>query len=135
MSFPDWADVLGIGLPILDEQHKQLFAVADDLLNAIARGEGEAALKDTFERLKAYTRYHFKEEEAYMTRIGYPGESEHTAEHVLLLIRVNTLWRLIESGQIVSPRGISLFVNDWIVEHIMHKDAMIGEYARALRQP
>lgn len=134
MSFPDWADVLDIGLPILDVQHKQLFAIADDLQNSIARGEGEAALKDTFERLKAYTRYHFTEEEAYMARIGYPGQSEHTAEHVLLLIRVNTLWRLIESGQIVSPGGISLFINDWIVEHIMHKDAMIGEYAKALRQ-
>lgn len=130
----DWSDVLDIGLPLLDEQHKQLFAIASDLQDSIVRGEGAPALKDTFERLKAYTRYHFTEEEAYMTRIGYPGQSEHKAEHVLLLIRVNTLWRLIESGEIVSPKGIALFINDWIVEHIMHKDAMIGEYARALRQ-
>lgn len=131
MSYPDWAIVLDIGEPVIDKQHKQLFAIANDLMAAIGRGEGEAALKDVFERLKAYTRYHFTEEEAFMERIGYPDRDAHVAEHVLLLIRVNTLWRLIENDQIITPDGVSLFINDWIVEHIMHKDALIGEYARA----
>jgi hemerythrin-like metal-binding protein len=112
MPTPDWSDVLNIGLPILDEQHKQLF-------------------KDIFDRLKAYTKYHFKEEEAYMKRIGYPKTEEHSAEHVLLLMRVNTLWRLIENGEIISPKGVSLFVSDWIVEHIMDKDGQIGQFAKA----
>ncbi|MFH1913313.1 MAG: hemerythrin family protein [Pseudomonadota bacterium] len=131
MSYPDWAIVLDIGDPVIDEQHKHLFAIANDLMAATGRGEGEDMLKNIFERLKAYTRYHFEEEEAFMERIGYPDRDAHVAEHVLLLIRVNTLWRLIEHGEIITPNGISLFVNDWIVEHIMHKDALIGEYARA----
>ncbi len=131
MPTPDWSDVLNIGLPILDEQHKQLFAIADDLLSAIARGEGEAVLKDIFDRLKSYTKYHFKEEEEYMRRIGYPKAEEHAAEHVLLMMRVNTLWRLIENGEIISPKGVSLFVSDWIVEHIMDKDGQIGQFAKA----
>jgi hemerythrin-like metal-binding protein len=133
MSYPDWADVLDIGDPLLDEQHKQLFAIADDLMNAIARGEGEAALKSVFERLLAYTQYHFKEEEMHMERIGYPDRDVHTAEHVLLMMRVRTLWRLIQNGEIITPQGVSVFINDWIVEHIMHKDELIGEYARARR--
>jgi hemerythrin len=133
MSYPDWADVLDIGDPLLDEQHKQLFAIADDLMKAIARGEGEAVLKSVFERLLAYTQYHFKEEESHMERIGYPDRDAHTAEHVLLMMRVRTLWRLIQNGEIITPQGVSVFVNDWIVDHIMHKDGLIGEYARARR--
>jgi len=133
MHFPDWTTVLDIGDPVIDEQHTHLFAIADDLMVSIGRNEGNAILKNIFERLKAYTRYHFKEEEAYMERIGYPDLDAHVAEHVLLMMRVNTLWRLIENGEIITPQGVSLFVNDWIAEHIMHKDALIGEYAKARR--
>jgi hemerythrin len=131
MSKLDWSDVLDIGLPLLDEQHKQLFAIADDLLTAIARGEGDAALKDIFDRLKAYTQYHFKEEEAYMVSIGYPDYEAHKAEHVLLMMRVNTLWRLIENGELITPKGVALFISDWIVDHIMHKDELIGRFAKS----
>lgn len=127
-----WTEVLNIGLPELDEQHKRLFAISDDLLNAIGNGHGEDALRETFDRLKEYTEEHFKAEEAYMNEIKYPDRERHADEHILLLTRVNTLWRLIQSGEIISPKGISLFISDWIVDHIMEKDAAIGKYANSL---
>lgn len=126
-----WTNELAIGLPSLDEQHMQLFAISNDLLSAITQGEGEAALKEIFDRLKAYTEYHFKEEEAYMEEIGYPDLSAHAAEHALLLVRVNTLWRLLQGGEAISPKGVSLFISDWIVGHIMEKDALIGKHAKS----
>ena len=126
-----WTNELTIGLPSLDEQHMQLFAISNDLLNAITRGEGEAVLKEIFDRLKAYTEYHFKEEEAYMEKIGYPELDAHAAEHALLLVRVNTLWRLLQGGESISPKGVSLFISDWIVGHIMERDAQIGKYAKS----
>lgn len=130
MTYLDWTDALDLGLPLLDEQHKQLFAISNDLLDAIARGEGQDILKDIFDRLKEYTQYHFKEEEAYMKKIGYNDFDAHAAEHALLLVRVNTLWRMIKSGEHISPQGASLFLSDWITEHILHRDALIGRFAK-----
>ena len=131
MTQLDWTDDLATGLPLVDEQHMQLFTISNDLLSAISQGEGEALLKEIFDRLKAYTEYHFKAEEAYMKKIGYPEFTPHAAEHALLLVRVNTLWRLLQDGEAISPKGVSLFLGDWIVGHIMKEDAQIGEYARS----
>lgn len=128
----DWKDVLDIGFPRLDEQHKELFAISSELMDAIAEGKGEEELKATFDRLKAYTELHFREEEAYMKEIGFPDLEEHAAEHSLLLVRVNTLWRLIQSGEPISPKGVSLFISEWIAGHIMEKDARIGRFAKSL---
>ncbi|CCH48554.1 bacteriohemerythrin [Pseudodesulfovibrio piezophilus] len=127
----DWTAALNIGLDVLDEQHKQLLTIGNDLLDAIRRGEGETILKETFNRLKAYTVYHFKEEEAYMKEIGFPDLDSHAADHALLLVRVNTLWRMLESGENISPKGVSLFLSDWINEHILHRDAEIGRFANS----
>lgn len=126
-----WTDDLSVGLASVDDQHKQLFAIANDLLEAVESGKGEAVLKETFDHLKAYAEFHFKEEEAFMKEVGYPGISAHTAEHALLLMRVNTLWRLIQKGENISPKGVSLFVTEWITDHIMDKDNMIGEFVRS----
>lgn len=131
MTQLEWTDVLAIGLPAIDKQHTRLFAISNDLLNAIAQDEGKSALKKIFDQLKDYTQYHFKAEEAYMEKIGYPELSSHAAEHALLLVRVNTLWRLLQNGELISPDGVSLFINDWIVEHIMEKDVRIGKYAKS----
>jgi len=127
----EWTDALTVGLPAIDDQHKQLFAICADLLESIDRGEGEAVLKDIFDRMKAYTEYHFKAEEAYMKSLDYPDLEAHASEHVLLLVRVNTLWRLLQSGENLSPQGVSLFLRDWIFEHVMHRDGQIGEFARS----
>lgn len=131
MGYDDRAKVLNIGLPILDEQHKRLFAIFDDLLAAIVEGQGEEILKDIFDRLKAYTEEHFRDEEAYMKEIGFPDLEAHADEHILLLTRVNTMWRLIKGGETISPKSVSLFVSEWISDHILQKDVAIGEYARS----
>lgn len=132
MGTLDWTEALAIGLPALDDQHKQLFTIFDDLIKAIERSEGEDALKEIFTRLKEYTKYHFTDEENYMKGIGYPDSDSHAAEHALLMVRVDTLWRLLEGGENVSPKGVSLFISDWIVGHIINSDTKIGHYAASL---
>jgi len=131
MSFLNWTDVLDIGLPLIDDQHKELFAISNDLLDAIARKEGEAALVDIFKRLREYTEYHFKEEEAYMRSLGYPNMEQHAKEHSKLIVNVNKLRKKIANGDDVSPEMGAEFISNWIIDHIMHSDSKIGTYAKS----
>lgn len=133
MSPLQWTEDLHVGHETIDEQHKQLFSIAADLVQAIEEGRGEAMLKEIFSRLKEYTQYHFKEEEAYMQEIGYPQADAHAAQHAILIIRVGTLKRLIESGEPISPAGVGLFLQDWIAQHIMQDDVDIEKFARTTR--
>lgn len=131
MSYIDWTDVLDIGLPSIDDQHKELFSISNDLLEAIGRGEGKTALVEAFDRLKKYTEYHFKEEEDYMRSVGYPGAEQHAKEHSELLISVNKLRKRLASGETVLPEEGADFISDWIINHIMHSDSKIGIHAKS----
>ncbi|MGL1862646.1 MAG: hemerythrin family protein [Pseudodesulfovibrio sp.] len=133
MNHLNWSEDLTLGLDSLDDQHKELFSIANDLLKAIDRAEGETVLKEVFDRLKNYTESHFKEEEAYMGSIDFPGLDDHAEEHALLLMRVNTLWRLILSDEKISPKGVALFISDWISAHIMDSDGQIATYTQSLK--
>lgn len=130
MPYLKWDKSLHIGLLELDEQHKILFNIANDLIAAIDNGDGEAALKNTFDRLKTYTENHFSAEEAYMKKIGYPDLDSHSSEHALLLIRTNTLRKMLKDGHSLSAQGASRFVTEWIVDHIMESDKKIGTFAK-----
>lgn len=133
MSPLQWTDDLHVGNQTIDDQHKELFAIAADLVEAVADGQGEAMLKDIFTRLKEYTQFHFKEEEAYMDQIGYPKRDAHAAQHAILIIRVGTLKKMIDNGEAISPEGVGHFLQDWIALHIMQDDIDIESYARTQR--
>lgn len=130
MPYLKWNPALNIGLLELDEQHKILFNIANDLIAAIERDEGEAVLKETFNRLKIYTETHFSAEEAYMKKLKYPGLEVHQKEHADLLDRTNTLWKMLKEGQTVTPESVSRFIMGWIVDHIMDTDKAVGDFAQ-----
>ncbi len=128
MSQIKWTGKMTVGLPRIDDQHKQLITIANVLIAAIAQGEGQDALVDVFERLKEYTDFHFKDEEVYMRELGYPDIEAHAAEHALLYMRVQTLRRMIVNDGTITPQGISMFLSDWINTHILESDARIGAF-------
>jgi len=132
MTNIQWNDELDVGQPLIDEQHRNLFAIANDLIDAINAGKGEATLEAIFIRLREYTEYHFKAEEKYMKEIEYPKLGAHAAQHAILLLRVGTLQNMIRNGESISPEGVSIFMRDWITQHIMEEDADIGEFAQSL---
>lgn len=125
-----WTEDISVNLDVIDQQHKTLFDIATELVTAIEQDKGEETLQHTFDRLKAYTHYHFKEEEAYMKEINYPHYKEHAAQHAVLLVRVNMLWQMLRNGKKISPEGAATFIHEWISSHIMHDDAKIGRFAR-----
>ena len=125
-----WTEDMTVGLPRIDDQHKQLISISNILIAATAQGEGKEALVDVYERLKEYTQFHFKDEEAYMEELGYPDLEKHKAEHALLYMRVQTLRRMIDNDKTITPEGTSLFLSNWICEHLIGSDTRIGIFAK-----
>ena len=78
-----WKDSLRIGVDLVDEQHRELFRITEELLKEL-RGSGEQRKQkciSTVHFLKDYAVKHFADEEAYQKSIGYKGFDAHKKLH------------------------------------------------------
>jgi len=78
-----WKETLRIGVDIIDEQHKELFEKAEELLGEVNSTAIERKQKciSLILYLKDYAVKHFADEEAYQESIGYKGFAIHKKIH------------------------------------------------------
>ena len=119
-----------IGVEYIDEQHNKLFELAN---------QAYLVLKDDYsldkydkivnivEELAEYAVFHFKSEEEYMESINYKGLAAQRIEHEKFVKTIDeTDLRHIDENQDEGLRKILNFLNDWLTEHILKSDKLIG---------
>ena len=129
MPFMEWTEEMSVRVKVLDDDHKALIEMLNELNDGIEANRTRVVLEDVIERLSSYTRIHFAREERMFAQTGYFGGPAHKAEHTLLAKRVMNLQSRFESGQ---SRELGLetmaFLKNWLTEHIMISDQMYGSY-------
>ena len=76
-----WKDDLATGVETIDEQHKELFARIEKLLDACNQGKGKAEVANTVDFLAEYIEIHFRDEEQIQKNSGFPEFEAHKALH------------------------------------------------------
>ena len=69
-----WKDAYEVGIEVVDNQHRELFAIAGrafELLKNDFVTDKYDALVEILDELKDYAAYHFETEEKYLERIGF----------------------------------------------------------------
>jgi hemerythrin len=126
-----WKDQYCLGVESIDEQHKELFNIANriyDLLKNELIMDKYDQIIEIIEELKKYTVYHFKAEEEYMQRIGYKKFLSQKVAHNDFLEKMDSIdLDKIDNGHNEYLLGILDFVCIWLVEHIIKEDKLIVE--------
>ena len=127
----EWTNDLSVGVSNIDAQHQQLFKMADELFEAGKNGKSKEKIGDLLGFLDRYTKQHFKDEEAYMKSINYPGLAEQEKAHQAF---VNELTKLKgefdkSGGNIAVIIGANQMVVDWLTKHISGMDKKIGAHS------
>ena len=126
-----WKDEYSVGIDFVDEQHQQLFVIANkiyELLNNHLVLDKYDRIVEIIEELKDYTRYHFNAEEEHMKRIGYRKFLSQKVAHTEFLEKMDAIdLTRIDDGQNEYLHEILNFVMDWLVYHILKQDKLIGE--------
>lgn len=124
------------GIETIDEQHKRLFDLLNDLHAAMAEGQAEAELGETLRELERYTEYHFGDEEAMMRDCGYAQDCsacfhDHREMHESFASEVTELRQRHEDGEYITMDVLE-FARDWLDSHIAgdDQDQSYGEYVR-----
>ncbi|TIH12326.1 hypothetical protein D0S45_18490 [Marinifilum sp. JC120] len=130
MSKIEWHDGLNLGIKEIDEQHKALIGMVNEVLEAFEKGEEDASIDSLLSKLKEYTVYHFNAEEQYMEKIGYPQISEHRQKHASLKNSVKSLQAARFHQEQISAQDIKELLTKWLVEHILRVDYHIVEFVK-----
>jgi hemerythrin-like metal-binding protein len=123
-----WNADYAVGIRQVDQEHQQLFMLAERLHRAMLEGNGKAILVNLLSRLVDYTCYHFVHEEQLMERIHYPGYRQHQQEHKDLRSRVREMQDRTASGEVTMTIDVAQFLMEWVKHHIIASDRRIGNY-------
>ena len=113
------------GVKIIDDQHRQIVQMVNDLNRSLEDGRDDADLKKRFSDLLAFTATHFATEEALMARYDYPQLDEHQKQHVKLVQELQELAAEFKQG---AELRLLQSIKDWLLGHIQHADKPLGVY-------
>lgn len=124
-----WEEDYGLGVESIDEQHKQLFEIANRIYGLLKNEfitDKYDEIIEIIDELKSYTIYHFESEEDYMRSIGYKKFLSQKVAHNDFLAKMESIdIEQIDNGHNEYLIGILDFVSEWLVQHIIKEDKMI----------
>ncbi|NKI35719.1 hemerythrin family protein [Wenzhouxiangella sp. XN79A] len=123
-----WTDDLSVGIEEIDEQHKVLVRLLNELNDAIHEHHGNEACLAILDRLVDYTRIHFAVEESLMRIFEYPDYENHKAEHEELVEEVLELRREIVDKERKISFKLLHFLKMWLTQHIMSSDQEYSQH-------
>lgn len=128
MAFINWSDKLSVKVEIIDEQHKVLIGIINDLQEAMQAGRGKAIMNDVLIRLVDYIKMHFSMEEKLMAEYHYPDRIRHESQHFALTSQVGQLYVKVREEKMMVTIETMDFLKNWLNNHILQTDMALGEY-------
>jgi len=132
MVFFEWHDTYLINIERLDEHHKKLVALINNLYDDVFRDpssiQKQPLIKQALAELIDYSYYHFAAEEELMLKYKYPGYTLHKEEHEQFKLQVKQMMEKHEDGKLFVILPIMIFLKDWLILHVTSTDQQYGPY-------
>lgn len=120
MAYLQWDDDLDTGISVIDDQHKRIVAMINQLDDA-QRSNGLSQTKAVIDDLIDYTVSHFAFEEAMLEEAGYVFTKAHKRVHALFIKRVEDYRERFASGENIADELKGL-LGRWLFSHIRSDD-------------
>jgi len=134
--FP-WNRNFESGLPLVDEQHKELVRIINHLATHLGNQSSPVELNQVFADLAAYADYHFKTEESIWSPVygDDPDYASHKRIHDSFMVKVAKL----KSEEQTRPlekvvEDILRFLTHWLAYHILDSDKRMAKTVLAVQE-
>ena len=128
-----WTKDFEIGVEQIDIEHRNIIENYDKLYTMMQVGLAHTYYKELLDFLKEYVDTHFEHEEQLQLGIGYDRFDAHKEHHDKFKARLYSIMKE-HSKEDISQRdliSISLFIKDWLLNHILIEDMKIREFLTA----
>lgn len=129
----EWSDDFSVRLHDMDEEHKKLIDMINDLNGATSEGKSREAVAAVLNRLVDYVAVHFKHEEQMMAETKCPELPSQQALHAAFVKKALEFQAGFTSGKALVGTEIVLFLKEWLIGHIMGKDKLYTAWVKKHR--
>lgn len=123
-----WKPNNEFGNEIIDNQHKKLFEISNELLSAILDNWPKDECTFLIDTFLTEIENHFRDEEAIILTADYPFYEEHIKCHSDLLAKANTLSKKYQHGELTLGELSSFLADDVVVQHMFVEDKKFIPY-------
>ncbi len=125
-----WSQSLSVGLNYIDNQHKVLIKLINDLHRAMKTGKSTSTSGAILDQLIEYTETHFGNEEKLFKKFKYPEYENHKKVHTSLVSQVKDLKAQFMSGDGTLSVELMEFLQSWLKDHILKVDKRYVPFLR-----
>lgn len=125
-----WNESYSVGIGVIDEQHKKLIKIINELYDAQKIGTTQILIGEVLSKLTDYTIYHFQMEEEMQSKYRFPNLNEHKEEHAGFVAKLNELKKDSEKKNLLLSLKTLDFLKDWTITHILGSDQEFADYLR-----
>lgn len=117
MALMVWKDAYSVGNELLDNQHKRLIELANEL-------NGDADLGEVLDGLREYGEAHFRAEESLLEAANYPELELHRSHHDAFRAWLAEVIAARNSGgdAAVVRRDVHHYLSIWLANHLLVAD-------------
>ncbi len=118
-----WDDSLSVGFEILDDDHKFLVGMINNLESMIGTDVQFSDISLAVDALNDYADQHFRREEALMLLAGYSARVRHGGDHKKFTSLIATLIQVMSvDPKLINLQGLVDYLVTWLINHIQISD-------------
>ncbi len=122
-----WKEKYELGLDQTDLEHKELFKISAEFVEAVKSGAEKDIVTRCFNRLLDQTIEHFDNEEKLFTQYNYDDKKHHLITHKKLLTSLNSINKNRDYN---FSLGVEEFLFKNQVSHILEEDKKFVDYVK-----
>ena len=129
----EWNDRLSVGHQAVDQDHRRLFKLFNDLSQAMRVGNTKSVIASVLDQLVDYAEVHFRREEGLMASANYPEITAHRKEHEYFVTRSKEVCHQFASSASKTLAIDTLeFLKTWLINHIQKSDQAFAPFIRSV---
>lgn len=130
-AWVQWDASLSVGIDTIDEHHRYLFDLINDLFEVVKNKRGVREIARLIVATETYAKVHFRAEEMMMRHHGYDGLNGQRQQHRAFEARIQEFYQDLHDNPLVAQFDLLSYLRDWLIHHIRIEDAGLRVLAHA----
>ena len=126
-----WDEKFKTGVEFMDVEHKQLFDLIEDCIQATRSNEAKERIIGLLNKIASHLACHFENEENAMRSASDHQFDQHRAQHKYILEKVNSrISHLCNNDTAITAQDILYVLYGWYIAHNASEDKKLADFLR-----